>query len=280
MTIAISLKVHDGVVLAADSASTLLAQTPAGVGVVNVYNNANKIFNLCKGLPVGALTWGAGNIGASSTSTLAKDFRRRLSGEGEHAWKLDLDNYSVLSIAERLCDFMFTENYLDAFAEWPHKPAMGFMVCGYSSGSALAEEWQINIENGQCSGPFQMRALEDAGVTWNGDPEAITRLLFGMSTVTPQVLTQLGLQDRLDEIIAALRDAQIAPLVQAAMPIEDAADLAEFLVKTTARFNRYMPGADTVGGPIEVAAITKHEGFKWLHRKHYYSSTLNPEVRP
>lgn len=277
MTIAVSLKVHDGVVLAADSASTLLAQTPAGVGVVNVYNNANKIFNLCKGLPIGALTWGAGNIGASSTSTLAKDLRRRLASKVEHGWNLDHSNYSVEQVATYLTEFMFRENYEPAFTQWPQKPPLGFMVCGYSSGSSLAEEWQINIENGSCSGPVLVRPLDDTGVTWNGDPEAITRLLFGMSTVTPQVLAQLGLHDRVDEIVNALRATQIAPLVQAAMPIEDAADLAEFLVKTTARFNRYMPGADTVGGPVEVAAITKHEGFKWLHRKHYYRSELNPK---
>jgi 20S proteasome alpha/beta subunit len=42
MTIAVSLKVNDGVVLAADSATTLIGQSPDGsVGVVNVYNNAN-----------------------------------------------------------------------------------------------------------------------------------------------------------------------------------------------------------------------------------------------
>lgn len=44
VTIAISVKVHDGVVLAADSASTLFGFAP-GVPptVMNVYNNANKI---------------------------------------------------------------------------------------------------------------------------------------------------------------------------------------------------------------------------------------------
>jgi len=39
MTVAITLKVNDGVVLAADSASTIIDQDGR---VVNVYNNANK----------------------------------------------------------------------------------------------------------------------------------------------------------------------------------------------------------------------------------------------
>lgn len=58
MTIAISIKVNDGVVLATDSASTITGQAPNGlIGVTHVYNNANKLFNLYKGLPVGAITW-------------------------------------------------------------------------------------------------------------------------------------------------------------------------------------------------------------------------------
>jgi hypothetical protein len=30
-----------------------------------------------------------------------------------------------------------------------------------------------------------------------------------------------------------------------------------------------------VGGPIEIAAITKHEGFRWIQRKHFYPAGLN-----
>lgn len=46
MTIAVAIKVHDGLVLAADSASTLMGRDPAGgsSGILNVYNTANKIF--------------------------------------------------------------------------------------------------------------------------------------------------------------------------------------------------------------------------------------------
>lgn len=276
MTIAICLKVHDGVVLAADSASTLLQSGPQGVGVINVYNNANKIFNLRKGLPVGAITWGAGNIGAASTSTLAKDLRVKLT-DPESDWCLDPKSYTVEEVATRLKEFFFDQNYLAAFAEWPQKPDLGFIVSGYSSGSALAEEYRVLIAQGECEGPTRLRAPDETGVTWNGNPEPITRLLFGFSNLTPAVLESVGLAEQVPAIMAALQAQQVAPLVQAAMPIEDAADLAEFLVDVTVRFVRFMPGADTVGGPVEVAAITKHEGFKWLKRKHYYSRDLNPE---
>ena len=58
----------------------------------------------------------------------------------------------------------------------------------------------------------------------------------------------------------------------------DAIDLAEFLVHAAVMFSRFNVGAPTVGGPIEIAAVTKHEGFKWVRRKHYYSRDLNPET--
>jgi len=73
-----------------------------------------------------------------------------------------------------------------------------------------------------------------------------------------------------------IRDRLEMSLVEAAMPIQDAIDLAEFLVDTTIQFSRFTPGAPLVGGPIEIAAITKHEGFKWIRRKHYFSEELNP----
>jgi hypothetical protein len=67
------------------------------------------------------------------------------------------------------------------------------------------------------------------------------------------------------------------PVVVPAMPIQDAIDLARFLVETTiglVKFSVNRP-QKTVGGPIEIAAITKHEGFKWIQRKHFYRAELN-----
>jgi len=63
------------------------------------------------------------------------------------------------------------------------------------------------------------------------------------------------------------------------MPIQDAIDLAGFLVHAAIAFSRFLPGMQIVGGPIEIAAITKHKGFKWISRKHYYDYALNQEPR-
>jgi hypothetical protein len=154
VTIAISLKVNDGIILASDSASTLIDNN-TGL-VVNVYNSANKIFNLRKGLPIGAVTWGAGSIGSAAISTLAKDLRRRFSGEDpQHPdWILDPSSYTIQAVSERLKTFMYDELYVPAFENNPKKPALGFAVVGYSSGSMTGEGYEIRIdENGQCDQP-------------------------------------------------------------------------------------------------------------------------------
>jgi len=33
--------------------------------------------------------------------------------------------------------------------------------------------------------------------------------------------------------------------------------------------------SETVGGPIDVAVISKGDGFIWIKRKHYFSPELN-----
>ncbi|QDU69639.1 hypothetical protein Pla86_47580 [Planctomycetes bacterium Pla86] len=52
------------------------------------------------------------------------------------------------------------------------------------------------------------------------------------------------------------------------MPLQDAIDLAEFLVDLTCRWYRSRLGAPTVGGPIEIAAIEEHQDVRWVERKY------------
>lgn len=281
MTIAISLKVHDGVVLAADSASTLFGPDLSGnIVVVNVYNTASKVFNLYKGLPIGCITWGSGSIGHASISTLVKDLRKRFMGKDlKHPdWEINHDKYTIEEIAKNTRKFFFEELYVPQFKDAQQKPVLGFIVAGYSAGEDLAEEWRIRIEKGDCSEPELIRPKNVTGITWSGEPEAITRIVFGHGTVLPQVLKELGVPE--EQIGPAMKQIQarlLVPLAPAPMPIQDAIDLAIFLVDATIMFSRFAPGAPTVGGPVEVAAITKHEGFKWVRRKLYFDPAYNPK---
>jgi hypothetical protein len=287
LTIAISIKINDGLVLAADSASTLLGINPAAagqVGVFNVYNNADKVFNLRKGLPIGAITWGAGSIGQSSTSTILKDLRKIFTeGDEERypGWKLTKDTpYTIEDVANRLKQFVYDGQYLPAFREAAQKPDLGFVVAGYAADAAMADEYRIDINKaGECSGPRPLRTREQIGMTWGGNAEPLNRLILGVSGAMPQVLHNLFCvsPEQMPTVLQTVQQNLQLPIVVPAMPLQDAIEVAEYLVDLTIKFARFMPGAPTVGGPIDIAAISKHEGFRWIKRKYFFDRALNPE---
>jgi hypothetical protein len=60
------------------------------------------------------------------------------------------------------------------------------------------------------------------------------------------------------------------------MPKQEMAALSESLVHITSLKRKFSAGAESVGGPIDVAMITRAEGFVWVKRKHYFDPELNP----
>lgn len=283
MSIAVLIAVHDGVVLAADSASTLTitgppGTTPAGMVAANVYDNANKIFNLVKGLPIGCITFGSGNIGNASIGTLIKDLRKKLTA-GELGFKPE--KYTMKDVASILADFLNDECHkLDPAAR--AAIGTGFLIGGYSSGGDLGESWSIEIKQGVAQAPNKLREPKDAGVSWGGQGEVLQRIMLGFSPQIFDVLAKVSKPPGNAQIIAqqlapVLQASMQAPMVFAPMPIQDAIDLARFLVHAASMFSRFIPGPNVVGGPIEIAAITKHEHFKWISRKHYYDQSFNKE---
>lgn len=59
------------------------------------------------------------------------------------------------------------------------------------------------------------------------------------------------------------------------LPKEEMAMLAEALVDLTSVKRRVGQDVQTVGGPVDVAVITKGDGFVWVKRKHYFEDNLN-----
>lgn len=71
--------------------------------------------------------------------------------------------------------------------------------------------------------------------------------------------------------------AHLAPLlsVVAGLALEELAELAETLVMLESLKEKVTSRTQGVGGPIDVALITKAEGLVWIKRKHYFKSELN-----
>jgi hypothetical protein len=60
------------------------------------------------------------------------------------------------------------------------------------------------------------------------------------------------------------------------LPKEELAAMAEALVSLTSSKRKMSLDIETVGGPVDVAVITKGDGLIWIRRKHYFESDLNP----
>lgn len=80
------------------------------------------------------------------------------------------------------------------------------------------------------------------------------------------------------ELVFGLHDANRAPLqrVIGSLPFSEMAELAEALVFMESMKERVTTPAETVSGPIDVAVISKGDGFIWIKRKHYFDGKLNP----
>src|SRR4051794_727029 len=101
--------------MACDSATTLQSG--------QIYLNADKMVNLIRGKPIGAMMTGDAGIGRESISTLFNDLRVRLEA------MVDVDRFAVEDVAKAAQ--MFFQDKLS-----PSVPEVGMTlirICGYST---------------------------------------------------------------------------------------------------------------------------------------------------
>lgn len=87
------------------------------------------------------------------------------------------------------------------------------------------------------------------------------------------------LKELIDEISRMKQETQIIPTVDtvAILSKEDLAEMAESLIYLTYLKRRISSSEESVGGPIDVAIISKGDGFIWKKRKHYFNEDLNKQ---
>jgi|Deesub1362A_J573_1020465.scaffolds.fasta_scaffold01520_7 hypothetical protein len=84
------------------------------------------------------------------------------------------------------------------------------------------------------------------------------------------------LKERLEEF---RHETYISPItsVVSMLPKDELAAMAESLVNLTSLKRKFSMESETVGGPIDVAVISKGDGFIWIKRKYYFKAELNPQ---
>lgn len=95
------------------------------------------------------------------------------------------------------------------------------------------------------------------------DQNEKTALIEQFSQVSAEMVAQLQAQ------LQNLRILNFTPIINVVttLPTSDMASLAESLVNLTTLKRRVSLDAETVGGPVDVAVISKGDGFTWIKKK-------------
>lgn len=99
----------------------------------------------------------------------------------------------------------------------------------------------------------------------------------GLSNAIDQIDITPIVQSYVNGIAKFKQENAISPLMStiATMEKEDLAELAENLIYLTSLKRRITPDMESVGGPVDVAIVSKGDGFIWIKRKHYFDPALN-----
>ena len=111
--------------------------------------------------------------------------------------------------------------------------------------------------------------------------QLISNLISDKMPEISKKIDSLNLSEIVDEyrneLLKVKQQKQIFPTVNtvAILSKEDLAEMAESLIYITYLKRRISSDEESVGGPIDVAIISKGDGFIWVKRKHYFKPELN-----
>lgn len=102
---------------------------------------------------------------------------------------------------------------------------------------------------------------------------AVPKIIEGIEGIDINIISESFKK----EMDAYIWNSYIKKLVQtvAFLSKEDLGDMAESLVKMTGLKRKVTTDEESVGGPVDVAVVTKGDGFVWLKRKHYFAPDIN-----
>lgn len=142
---------------------------------------------------------------------------------------------------------------------------MIFLIGGYDSGAPYGVVYEIRI-------PTQLKPIEqkkdEFGIIWGGQLEITSRILNGYDpSLMGIVKDELGVSGaKLKGLEKRFAELGIRIPYQF-LPLQDCVDLSIFLVRATASLQSWQLDMRGVGGAIDVATITRPEGFKYVQQK-------------
>lgn len=255
MTIAAAYLTSEGVVLGADSTTTV----SRGGAVVQLLNHAQKVFEIGHPGRMALCTWGSGIIATTSHRTIAA----RLSDY------VAANNATVIQAADELVRMVTTE-----FAPPAQFQRVGYFIGGRNPDrtircfslwfEALATVVRTEMKPGECH--------------FAGNPEFFSRVVDGYaprlkdSLRTAVIAKVPGLPaefaSKFDEAFAEVT-ASLATVGFQDVPIREAIDYVHAFLHITIKAFKFRIGAPICGGPIEVGFVTSDRDFRWAVHKSF-----------
>lgn len=98
-----------------------------------------------------------------------------------------------------------------------------------------------------------------------------------LSDALKELDLQVSVSSEIDRINTFIQENYVDKMLNtvAFLSKEDLAEMAESLVKMTSLKRHVTTALESVGGAVDVAVITKGDGFVWIKRKHYFDAKLN-----
>jgi 20S proteasome alpha/beta subunit len=268
MSLGMVFKGPEGIVLGADSRVTLTFQaTVAGpaagampVIIPATYDNATKLLKVSGQDHVAAITYGVGVIGQTSPRTAHSylpEFEEELAAQP--------GRISVEDFAAKLSDF-FNRQWQSSMPPGVQVGDMIFLVAGYNENEAYGRVYQLSVPNSLT--PTEQNH-NDFGLTYGGQHEITARILSALDDGTVKtIMPHLNVPPAgIPAVIGAIRQQHALKIPYQFLPLQDCVDLTILLINTTAELMRFVTDVRGVGGPIDVATITRTEGFKYVQAK-------------
>lgn len=261
MTLAVAFKGPEGLALAVDSRVTLDMQLPSGQTISSYFDNATKLLSIQRQSYVGVVTYGMGAIGQAEPRTahgFIPEFEAQLGAKYEQRAK-------VSDIARELGVF-YAHQWKQAGMS-RGAPSMVFLVAGFDEGEAYGRIYEVVIPTKPQ--PVERNSGSSFGITWGGQGELAARIISGFDPRAASIAKgELGLDDGQVQRLATKWSEQLSlPIPYQFLPLQDCVDLSAFLVKMTSAVQAWTVGVRGVGGAIDVATITRTEGFRAIKQK-------------
>jgi hypothetical protein len=282
MSLGVVFKGPEGLVLAADSRVTLtavsqaataplegLAGMPAGVVETHhtYFDNATKLLRLQSHPNLGIVTYGQGAIGQAQPR-MAHGFIPEFEAHLEEQKSENGDALSVEATANALGSF-FSQQWTDAGMSDDTEP-MVFLVAGFDEDAAYGRVFEVSVPN--APGPVEQMA-NDFGVEWGGMTYFAERLINGVAPMAiHHAKNELDLSDEQAEALARRWHSELELTIPYQfLPLQDCVDFTTFLVDMTASVISWTVGNQGVGGHIDVATITRTDGFQSVQQKRIHA---------